>query len=174
MQPLQHSAKAFGDGTHPTTRLLLEVIAAYDSAPPKRAIDIGCGSGILSLAVAERFGCPIIACDTQSQSIEATQANARSAGVAAHIACVQADGFSHPIIAENAPYDLIMMNILAEPLVRLAHDAYAHAAPESLTMLSGILAHQKDYIIQIYQSVGFELLHSLGLGDWVALLLAKP
>lgn len=174
MHTLQHSAKAFGDGTHPTTRLLLEAIHAYDDEAPRNAIDIGCGSGILSLALAQKFGCPIIATDIEAESITTTEANARVAGMESYITAVQADGFAHSIIAQNAPYDLVVMNILAEPLVRLAHDAYAHAAHESLTMLSGILSHQKDYVVDIYQSVGFEPLHVLRLGDWCALLLAKP
>ena len=174
MHTLQHSAKAFGDGTHPTTHLLLEAIDAYNDTPPRCTADIGCGSGILSLALAEKFGCPVIATDIEAESIATTAANARAAGKEACITAVQADGFDHRSVADYAPYDVIVMNILAEPLVRLAHDAYAHTAHGGLVMLSGILLHQKDYIIDIYQSSGFEALHSLRLGDWAAWIVAKP
>ncbi len=170
--PLTHSAEAFGDGSHPTTQLLLQVIEHLHDFTPERALDMGCGSGILSLAIAKRWVCPITAVDTMAESIATTRSNAEKAGFGQHITAYQADGFHHPALTPG--YDLMVMNILAEPLQSLAYDAYRFAAPEGLMLLSGILRHQKDGIMQYYQSAGFEVLHSLTLGDWVALVLAKP
>lgn len=172
IQPLTHHAEAFGDGSHPTTQLLLQIIEHLDDFTPEHALDMGCGSGILSLAIAARWGCPITAVDTLAESVAATRSNAEKAGFGHQITAYQAQGFDHPALMPG--YDLMVMNILAEPLQSLAYDAYRFAAPESLMLLSGILRHQKDGIIQYYQSVGFELLHSLTLGNWVALVLVKP
>lgn len=172
MTAFTHSAEAFGDGSHPTTQLLLQVIEHLDDFRPVSALDMGCGSGILSLAIARRWACPITAVDTMAESVAATRANAQKAGFGHQITAYQAEGFAHPAL--EAGYDLIAMNILAEPLQALAHDAYVYCAPEGLVLLSGILRHQKESIIHIYQSVGFEILHSLTLSDWVALVLVKP
>lgn len=169
---LTHSAHAFGDGAHPTTQLLLQVIEHLEDFAPIAALDMGCGSGILSLAIAARWPCPITAVDLEAESIAATRSNAEAAGFSHQITALQASGFDHPALTPG--YDLIAMNILAGPLTGLAHDAYRHAAPDGLTLLSGILRHQREGIIDAYQSVGFEPLHSLTLGDWVALVMVKP
>jgi len=172
MSPLTHHAQAFGDGSHPTTQLLLQIIDNIDNFTPSRALDMGCGSGILSLAMARRWPCPIDAVDTEAASVTATRENAKNTGFATQITAYQANGFTHPHLSPG--YDLIAMNILAEPLASLARDAYRFAAPEGLTLLSGILRHQKEHIVDGYQQVGFELLHSLTLGDWVALVVVRP
>lgn len=87
---------------------------------------------------------------------------------------LQADGFSHPAIAARGPYDLIVMNILAEPLLRLAHEAAAALAPGGALLLSGILTWQEPQIRDAYQSLELELATRLVVGDWVTLAFSKP
>lgn len=173
---IEASGGAFGDGTHPTTQLLLRALEALDSGSfqPKNACDMGAGSGILSLAVAAKFGCPVLATDIERQAIETLQRNAVNNGFADAITGVHADGFDHADITARAPFDLIVMNILAEPLMRLSADAVDALAPGGLLMLSGLLHWQEEPIREAYTGLGLELLHRLSLGDWVALIFEKP
>lgn len=151
----------------------MQAIEHIEDFSPASALDVGCGSGILSLAIAQRFGCSITACDISADSIETTRANAAAAGQTPRIAALQADGFNHPAIARGAPYDLIVMNILAEPLVRLASGAHGHLHHDGLLMISGILRHQSDAVNEAYEAAGFEAHHRLTLGDWAAFMLVK-
>ncbi len=172
---LTAGAHAFGDGSHPTTRGVMEALAQIDPAlfSPSNAIDIGAGSGILSLAVAQRFGCPVLAVDIEKSAVAALAENARVNGVDG-ITPLLADGFNHPDIAATAPYELMVMNILAEPLMRLAADAQAHLATGGVLILSGILVWQESAIREAYQALGLELTGRIQIGDWVTLLWQKP
>ena len=86
---------------------------------------------------------------------------------------VHADHFRHPTLAAHTPFDLIMMNILAEPHLALAADAAAALAVEGILMLSGIFLWQQEQMIESYQSLGLDLTHRLQQGEWVALLWVK-
>jgi ribosomal protein L11 methyltransferase len=172
---LTSSAHAFGDGTHPTTAGVMAALEAIDPAAftPRIACDIGCGSGILSLAIARLFACPVIAADISAESVRTTRENAHANGLADKLRGVQADGFDHPDITA-APFDLIVMNILAEPLMTLAADAERALAPDGVLILSGLLQWQESQIREAYQSLGLELTSRLTLGDWVTLVWQKP
>ncbi len=169
-----HSPKAFGDGSHPTTQMLLHAIEAMAGEAPERALDMGCGSGILSLAIAQKWPkCLVTAVDIEHESITATRANAAAAGVAARIHALQADGFSHPDIAASGPYDLLVMNMLAAPLVRLAADIPAHLAAQGVVMISGILGHFMPAVDAAYQQVGLAPMHRLRSDDWCAAIWGR-
>lgn len=179
---------AFGDGRHPTTAMVLAALEALDPADftPRIACDMGAGSGILSLAMAVRFGCPVVAVDISADSVATMQGNAKKAGLAVVSAAegapslrqpcllpVHADGFAHPYSAATAPYDLMVMNILAEPLLSLAADAAAHLAPNGVLILSGLLQWQEATIREAYAALGLELASRLTSGDWVCLCWRK-
>ena len=176
MSELLHSAKAFGDGTHPTTFGVLTALEAIDPAvfTPRMACDMGAGSGILSLAMARRFGCAVVAVDIERESVELLRENATANGLAAQIMALQADGFHHPEIAAQGPYELIVMNILAEPLMRLASDAVAALAPEGVLILSGMLQWQEPQIIAAYESLELALSSRFTIGDWITQVWQKP
>lgn len=165
---------AFGDGQHPTTHMLLEALHALSGEAPRRALDIGCGSGILAIFIAAQWGCPVIATDIEAESIIATRENARINGVNSHITTLQLDGFDHGTIKEMAPFDLITMNILAAPLQSLAYGAVQHLANDGVIMLSGMQAHEAPVIAEIYTQLGLELLHKISLDGWYALIFSKP
>lgn len=135
---------------------------------------MGCGSGILSFAMLARFGCPVIAADLERQAIETVQENALHNGLADRLTAVHSDGFRHPAITAQAPFDLITMNILAEPLLQLATDAVAALAEGGVLILSGILQWQEPQIREAYAGLGLELASRLTLGDWVTLCWQKP
>lgn len=174
-----HNA-AFGDAAHPSTRLMLEALAALANilqqtgeVPPARICDMGCGSGILSLRAAQLWPeARIIAADILRESIETTRANAHRNG--ATILAVHSDGFHHPDIKAAAPYDLIVMNILAEPIMRLLHDAHGMLAAGGAMLLSGMLVWQQEPIINASQLLGLELAQKITLSDWVVHLWVRP
>lgn len=164
-------AGAFGDGNHPTTRMALAAIDALVDVP-RIACDMGCGAGLLALRMAQKFGCMVVAADLERSAVDAVKENAARNGITG-ILPIHSDGFRHADIVAHAPYDLMVMNILAEPLLQLAHDAVGHLAPEGILILSGIMVWQEAQIMQAYQALGLELLHRLTLGDWVCLVLAS-
>lgn len=173
---LQAGGGAFGDGRHPSTQGMLAALEAIDPSvfTPTNALDMGAGSGILSIAVARQFQCPVLAVDISAQAIETLQQNARVNGVDKHVEGISADGFKHPAISTRAPYDLILMNILAEPLVTMAADASVFLAPGGLLLMAGLMRWQEPAIIVAYQLLNLELLHRLTLGDWVTLVWGRP
>lgn len=176
MTQLLHSAKAFGDGTHPTTAGVLAALDSIDPSVfmPQRACDMGAGSGILSIAIAQRFGCGVVAVDLERESVTAVRENVARAGLAEQVMALQADGFAHPEIAAQGPYDLIVMNILAEPLVGLAREAVDALAEEGVLILSGMLVWQQEQVTAAYEALGLMLSSRLTVGDWVTQVWQRP
>ncbi len=168
-------AAAFGDANHPTTALLLNALEALaEQMQPARICDMGCGSGILSLRAAQLWpDTRIIAADLERTAVQATARNA-SANAMTNITAIHADGFRDPAIEAAAPYDMILMNILAEPILRLLPDATRLCGTGGLLLLSGMLNWQQEQIIEANQMLGMELTHRFQQGDWVAHLWQKP
>ena len=171
---IQAGPHAFGDGAHPTTRGVLEALAMMDPAQftPRNACDMGAGSGIISFALIEKFGCEVVAVDVEASAVATLKENAARNGIEGLIP-LHADGFNHRDIAARAPYDMITMNILAEPLMRLADAACNHLAADGVMILSGILQWQETQIRQAYASLGLSLSARLVVGDWVTLVWQK-
>ncbi len=165
---------AFGSGTHETTRGCLlaidELLAARVST---RVLDVGCGSGILSLAVAAAARVPVIASDLDPIAADNTRANAAANNLSAQVAAYAGEGVSVPAIAAAAPFDLILANILAEPLIELAEDLSGLLAPGGRLVLSGLLTRQQDDVMAAYRAAGLTREKSIVLGDWSTLILTR-
>ena len=135
---------AFGTGTHPTTRMCLRWIAreaAARSQPWSRVLDYGCGSGVLAIAAAMHGASSVDAVDIDPAAVAATQANARSNGVALDAALPD---------AARGLYPLVLANILAAPLKLLAPLLCAHVEPVGDLVLAGILERQADELKTAY------------------------
>ena len=133
--------RAFGTGTHPTTRMCLRWIATA-GGPGRRVLDYGCGSGVLAIAAA-LFGAEAIdAVDIDQAAVEATEANARANGVA--VRCAAPDD-------AVGPYELVVANILAAPLKLLAPLLSRRLVEGGRIVLSGILARQADELRAAYR-----------------------
>ena len=155
---------AFGTGSHPTTRLCLEWLEQNVSAGCT-VLDYGCGSGILAIAAARLGAGAVAGVDIDPQAVEAAQANAERNGVTAHFADSTA-----PVAGE---YDLVVANILANPLRVLAPAICAHVRSGGRLALSGILREQADEIMAIYRQ--WLPLQVAGVReDWVCLAGTKP
>ncbi len=141
---------AFGTGTHATTAMCLEWL---DKHPPagQRVIDYGCGSGILAIA-ASRLGAGfVVATDIDPNALEATRENARVNGIVANfVVCFPQD-------LDSVPVDLVIANILANPLQELAAELAGYLRPGGKILLTGILAEQADAVSSAYAAwVDFE------------------
>ncbi len=133
--------RAFGTGTHPTTRMCLRWIAAGGGGWP-RVLDYGCGSGVLSIAAAKFGAGQVDAVDIDPAAVEATEANARANGVVIRRATPD---------DATGPYDLVVANILAAPLKLLAPLLSRRLADGGQLVLSGILARQADELRAAYR-----------------------
>jgi ribosomal protein L11 methyltransferase len=179
---------AFGTGTHPTTQLCLEFIEEMiDRGPrtvdgqssstvhrPSSVIDIGCGSGILSIAALKLGADFALGVDIEDAAVKASRENAQANGVpddkfalgVGSVAEVLAGRFG----VREAP--LVLANILAPVLVRLFDGGLADlAASGGALVLSGILQEQADSVIAAARGKGLELVEQKQMGDWVALLV---
>jgi ribosomal protein L11 methyltransferase len=150
---------AFGTGTHPTTALCLEWLDAH---PPQglEVIDYGCGSGILAIAAALLGANHVEAVDHDPQAIIATRDNADKNGVSAKISAMLPGQF------EDKAVDLVLANILANPLLELAPRFADLVKPGGQIVLSGILAEQAEQILQRYRA-WFDLEPPAQLDEWV-------
>ena len=168
------AAVAFGTGHHGTTRgcllLLDQVLRAH---APKRVLDLGTGSGVLGIAAAKALRRKVLASDIDPVSVRTARDNARSNGVGNLVEAVQASGFSAPQFAAHGPFDLVLANILANPLRQMATPMAAHLAPSGFVILSGLLAHQAQAVIASYRARGLVLLRRLELDGWSSLLMQR-
>ncbi|RYE07935.1 MAG: 50S ribosomal protein L11 methyltransferase [Hyphomicrobiales bacterium] len=173
--PIQiEAAQAFGTGHHETTTGCLEAIErTLKRTKPKKMIDVGTGTGVLAIALAKRTRLPVLASDIDPIATQTTAENARDNGVGHLINAVTAPGLDHLSIARSAPYDLIVANILAAPLVAIA-PAMGRAAERGATIiLSGLLVTQAPRVAGAYARQGMILRQRLERGDWATLILEK-
>jgi ribosomal protein L11 methyltransferase len=168
------AALAFGTGHHGTTKGCLIALDKLASAgmTAARVADIGCGTAVLALAARRVWrDAGVIASDIDEVAVETSEANAAFNGMSGEITCVTAPGFDHDAIHAAAPFDLIFANILKGPLIDIAPDMAAHAAPAGYVILSGILNEQADEVVAVYATQGFRLADRLELGEWTTLTL---
>lgn len=155
---------AFGTGSHPTTRLCLEWLERHVTAGCS-VLDYGCGSGILAIAAVRLGAGSVAGVDIDPQAVEAARANAERNGVAALFA-----DSAEPVAGE---YDVVVANILSNPLRVLAPAICAHVRPGGRLALSGILREQVDEIIAIYaQWIPLQVADTRE--DWVCLSGIRP
>lgn len=174
--PIQiEAAQAFGTGHHETTAGCLEAIDDLLKVRRfRRPIDIGTGTGVLAIALAKRLrGVPVLATDIDPIAVRTAADNARLNGVDRQIELIEADGVGHPRIARHAPYDLVVANILAGPLVSLAPATSRIAGPGAAIVLSGLLETQAARVQAAYARQGMILTRRLIRGDWATLLLQR-
>jgi ribosomal protein L11 methyltransferase len=168
------AALAFGTGHHGTTRgcllLLDHVLKAWR---PRRVLDLGTGTGVLAIAAARALHEKVLASDIDPPSVQVARENARL-NVSGHLVqAIRATGFSAPQFARAAPFDLVLANILANPLRQLAAPLARHLAPSALVILSGLLTRQATGVIAAYRARGLVPVRHLRIEGWSSLLLRK-
>jgi ribosomal protein L11 methyltransferase len=168
------AALAFGTGHHGTTRgCLLLLDHVLNQRTPKRVLDLGSGTGVLAIAAAKALRRRVLATDIDFRSVIVASENAHLNGVGTLVEAVHATGFHAPDFAASGPFGLVMANILANPLRRLAPDMAKHLAPHAFVILSGLLPHQANSVVAAYRGAGLKLLKRIQIDGWSSLLMQR-
>jgi ribosomal protein L11 methyltransferase len=173
---------AFGTGTHPTTQLCLELIEEYfDQLPTANrqsltVIDIGCGSGILSIGALKLGAKFALGVDIDEASVKASRENADANDIAPERFAIGLGSVTEILEGkfqvQKAP--LVLANILAPIIIRLFGMCLADlVAPGGTLILSGILAEQAESVQSVAQEHGSKFVEKRQMGDWVALLMKR-
>jgi ribosomal protein L11 methyltransferase len=166
------AALAFGTGHHGTTRgCLLLLDQVLRSRAPRRVLDLGSGTGVLAIAAAKALRRRVLASDIDPVSVRVARDNARLNGVGNLVEAICATGFSAAQFAARKPFDLVLANILANPLRQMATPMAQHLAPSALVILSGLLPHQAQGVIASYRARGLVLRRHLKIDGWSSLLM---
>jgi ribosomal protein L11 methyltransferase len=175
------AAQAFGTGQHATTAGCLAMLDAMKQRGTvmRNGADIGTGTGLLAFAALALWPrARMVASDIDAVCESVVAENARLNAVRlgsgrSQVSMVTAEGANHTLIQRRAPYDLIMANILAGPLIGLAGDFADLAAPRGSLLLAGLLETQEPAVRAAYRTAGFRLAARLVNGDWSILWLRK-
>jgi ribosomal protein L11 methyltransferase len=164
------AGQAFGTGHHGTTAgCLIAIDRLARSRPIRRALDIGTGSGVLAIAIAKAAKAPVVASDIDPVAVDVAEENARLNGVARFIRTVTAANLARRVFAAHGPYDLIVANILAGPLMGLAPAIGRAVAPGGTIILSGLLPGQRARIVAAYCGQNLALVDANILDGWLTL-----
>jgi ribosomal protein L11 methyltransferase len=168
------AATAFGTGEHATTRgCLLALDALAKARRFRHSLDMGTGTGILAMAAARRWSCPVLACDIDAGSVHVARENVRENGLAARIRLLRSDGYHDKAIRRAAPFDLVTANILARPLAAMAQDLAATLSCDGIAVLSGLLLRQAPLVLAAHRAHGLTLRRQIAVDGWATLVLSR-
>ena len=168
------AGQAFGTGHHGTTAACLELIdRCFIKRRYSNILDLGTGSAVLAIAMAKGQHGRILATDIDPIAIEVARKNVQLNGTHGQITCQTADGLNHRIFRQSGKFDLIVANILAKPLERLAPSIASMVERSGTVILSGLLPHQKPRIINAYRSQGLRFQKSIERDGWLAALFVR-
>lgn len=161
---------AFGSGEHATTQGCLMAMGRIVRRP-RRILDLGCGSAVLAVAAAKLWPTArILAADNDPVAVRVAAANVRINGVASRVRTLVSEGYAAPAI-RRAAFDLILANILADPLIELAPSLARHLAAGGHAVLSGLLDRQAEAVTKAHTRHGLRLVHRRDIGPWTTLML---
>jgi ribosomal protein L11 methyltransferase len=161
---------AFGTGLHPTTRLcLIALEARADRGPLGRVLDVGCGSGILSIAAVRLGATRALGVDIDPIAVEATVANARHNRVGKRVRAREGS-----VPTGEGPFDTVLANLIAGVLMEIAPDLAGELVPGGSLIGSGIFIDREDPTREALEAVGFEVTGRWVESDWVALEAVLP
>lgn len=171
-----YAATAFGS-EHQTTKSCLKAISELNKLQAKHnnILDMGTGSGILSLGCAKLWGdsTKITAVDIDEEAIWVTRQNAEDNNLEKLITAEVSNGYQSDLVKNNAPYDIILANILARPLIDMAASLYQHLETGGYCILSGFVGEQEDWVIDAHQKLGLRLIKIYEIDNWRAALMEK-
>ncbi|MBI5348302.1 MAG: 50S ribosomal protein L11 methyltransferase [Chloroflexi bacterium] len=163
---------AFGTGTHPTTQLCLALLEDHIK-PNDNVLDVGCGSGILSIAAAKLGAADVQGIDIDNAAIHATNENAQANGVAAKITARL--GSLTNLQFPTSSFDLTVANILARVIIKLLEDeGLAHTIQRNgILIVSGILEEQANNVIAALDKHGLKVVDKRQSGEWVGIAASR-
>ena len=173
------AATAFGSGEHETTKGCLQAMLDLKAKGicPWNTLDMGTGSGILAIAAWKLWKAPILAVDNDAESVRVTEVHAGMNGVSigkGTLSTACGDGFRTPEASAQGPYELILMNILAGPVIEMAPAAIRVLDDNGYIVLSGMLVEQADLVTAAYEGEGLIFKKRYDIGEWATLVLHKP
>ncbi|MDE3060167.1 MAG: 50S ribosomal protein L11 methyltransferase [Pseudomonadota bacterium] len=173
--PIQVDAgAAFGSGEHGTTHGCLEAIDWLGKRRRFRCVlDMGCGSGILAIAAAKLFRTEVLAADVDPIAVRVAAENTRINREQGRVTCIASDGYASDTIRRRAPFDLILSNILARPLIAFAPDLARSLAPHGFAVLSGLLVSQEAQVLSAHLMQGLKLVKRFPHEEWSTLVLKR-
>jgi ribosomal protein L11 methyltransferase len=170
------AGRAFGTAHHGTTKGCLLAIAQLPAATaPRSVLDLGTGSGVLAIAAAKAFAHHprIAAADIDPIAVIVARENCRKNGAAERIDLTVGDGSKPALAYAGAPFDLVVANILAKPLLKLAPRLRELTSRGGVLILSGLLSSQAREILARYSATGFRLMRRRDLEGWATLTLKR-
>jgi ribosomal protein L11 methyltransferase len=168
------AGEAFGTGHHGTTAgCLIAIDRVARSRRIRSALDIGTGSGVLAIAIAKAARARVLASDIDPVATRVARENVRLNGVAAYVTTVTAGDLKSALFRSAGPFDLIVANILAGPLIALAPSIGRHLAPGGTLILSGLIPEQRARMLAAYRGLGLRLVRSSVLNDWLTLTFER-
>lgn len=163
---------AFGSGEHQTTQACLDAMESLTGRPFARILDLGTGSGILAIAAAHLWPAAVItAVDNDPVAARVTAENALLNGVGARITAGVSEGWRSDIVRLAAPYELVLANILADPLIVMARDLAQNLAPGGVVVLSGFIGRDLPRVLAAHEEAGLRELGRVERDAWRALIL---
>ncbi len=161
---------AFGTGTHPTTTLCVRLMEKYLEAGKDSVLDVGCGSGILSIAAAKLGAHEILGVDIDPVAVEVSLENVKRNGLTSQIEIREGDltkGLS-------VKADLVVANLMADLVMLLSRDVAKHLKGKGIYISSGILVEKKELVARAVRDCGFEILEIPEEGEWCAIAARLP
>ncbi|CAO1653401.1 50S ribosomal protein L11 methyltransferase [Parasphingorhabdus sp. NYA22] len=176
-----NAGQAFGTGHHETTMGCLQSLDRLKKTGHRfrNIADVGTGTGLLAFAAHHLWkDAKIIASDIDPVAVTVTHENSALNAIPlgnrrSQIRLVQSNGLDHPALKQRAPFDLIIANILAGPLVALAPQIAAASGAGTVLLLAGLLSRQKAEVVRAYVREGFRLKHTQLANEWPSLTLVK-
>ena len=156
-------ALAFGSGHHESTSACIEYLQKYATIG-KSALDVGCGSGILSIALA-KLGCVVDACDTDEQAVQSSQKNAELNGVKFN------QIWTGSVANLDKKYDIVVANIIADVILILKNDLINLLKEDSYLVLAGVLDKYETRILEAFSSL--KLVESQTKNEWKSFVFQK-
>lgn len=159
---------AFGTGTHPTTVLCIEALEKYQ-ATGSQVLDVGTGTGVLSIASAKLGAKEVMAVDLDEVAVHSARLNIKLNKVQSVVKVKQNN------LADNLDeqYQVIVANLLAEIVIRLSDDAFSLLAPNGYFITSGIIKNKRTEVENKLHNSGFEIVGIFEKDDWVAIAATK-
>ncbi len=164
---------AFGTGSHETTRGCLLSMQYFKWFNVKRALDLGCGSGILALAAARLWSCKVIAADNDPVAIDVAEKNISQNDKLGLVRAILSAGCQHVTIRDKK-FDLVTANIFSGELISMSGEISRIVSPRGLVVLSGLLFFQEAGVLSAYRRHGFYLVRRIRIGDWSTLVVSRP
>ena len=159
---------AFGSGVHETTKMCLALAQKYMRFGAD-ALDVGCGSGILGIACAKMGAKSVLALDNDSISVRVTKDNALQNGVE-NLEARQSDLLKN---ADNAQFDIVLANIVADIVIRLNADVARYMKQDAVYIISGIIEERLRDVLRSLKKKGLKVIETMEMADWRALAVRR-